>query len=94
MHAGELPGQRHVARIQVAENTADLRGMYVLEALEKLEDAIATCPPDSVLFVIHGLGTGKIRAAVQERLQAHSLVKSFEYERDSQRGCTVVEFHN
>ena len=80
-----------MARLQVPGNTTDLRGMYVSDALEELERAIHRCPADSVLFVVHGLGTGKIRAAVQDRLGRHSSVKSFEYEPSSDRGCTVVE---
>ena len=92
-NAGEPPASRHVTRLQVASNTADLRGMYVSDAMEKLERSMASCPSDSVLFVIHGHGTGKLRAAVQERLKSHRSVKSFEYEASSDRGCTVVELN-
>lgn len=77
----------------MAENTADLRGMYVSDALDKLEKAMRTCPPDSVLFVVHGLGTGKLRTAVQDRLRSHRTVKHFEYEPSSDRGCTIVELN-
>ncbi len=80
-----------MTRIQVPANTADLRGMYVSDAMEKLERSIMSCPSDSVLFVVHGHGTGKLRAAVQDLLKGHRSVKKFEYEPSSDRGCTVVE---
>lgn len=89
--AGEAQQERHVSRLQVEANTADLRGMYVSDALEELERAIVRCPSDSVLFVVHGLGTGKLRAAVQEELSRHPSVTKFEYEPSSGMGCTVVE---
>lgn len=91
--AGEPQQTRHVTKLQVAQNTADLRGMYVSDALEELERAIVACPSDSALFVVHGLGTGKLRAAVQDRLRSHSSVKHFDYEPNSDRGCTIVELN-
>jgi len=44
-----------------------------------------------VLFVVHGQGTGRTRAAVQERLRNHWAVKSFKEDPNSAGGCTVVE---
>ena len=63
------------------------------DAIDKLERSMVSCPSDSVLFVIHGHGTGKLRAAVQDRLRSHRSVKNFEYEESSDRGCTVVELN-
>ena len=93
LFAGEPAASRHVTRLQVPANTADLRGMYVSDAMDKLERSLVSCPSDSVLFVIHGHGTGKLRAAVQDQLKGHRSVKSFEYEQSSDRGCTVVELN-
>lgn len=90
---GEPSPSRYVTRLQVPENTADLRGLYVSDAMEKLERSIVSCPSDSVLFVIHGHGTGKLRAAVQDRLRGHRSVKNFDYEPSSDRGCTVAELN-
>ena len=78
-------------RVQIPENTADLRGMRLDQAMQELESKLHECPDDSVLFVVHGHGTGQIKAAVQRHLKGHRMVKKFEYERDSASGCTVVE---
>ena len=50
------------------------------------------CPNDSVLFIVHGHGTGQIKAAVQKHLKGHAMVEKFSYEPESAGGCTVVEF--
>ena len=84
-------GQRQLLRLQLPENTADLRGMRQEEAMRALEDAIDGCPVDSALFVIHGRGSGRIKAAVRDHLKRHSLVDKFEDEPKSAGGCTVVE---
>jgi DNA mismatch repair protein MutS2 len=73
----------------------DLRGMLVEEgayALDKyLDDAILG--GIGLLYVIHGKGTGAMRAGIQDFLRGHPHVRSFrigEYgEGDS--GVTVVE---
>jgi len=78
-------------RVQVPENTADLRGIRHDEAMEVLEDAMEGCPQDSVLFVVHGQGSGRTRAAVQARLRNHPAVQSFKEDPASAGGCTVVE---
>jgi dsDNA-specific endonuclease/ATPase MutS2 len=78
-------------RIQIPENTADLRGMRHDEAMEALENAMEECPQNSVLFVVHGQGTGRTKAAVQARLKKHPAVQSFKEDPNSAGGCTVVE---
>ena len=62
------------------------------DAVNALERAVDDCPDDSVLFVIHGHGTGAVKSAVRQHLQRHSLVKRFYEEATSAGGCTVVEF--
>ena len=89
--AEEMNGKRQLLRLQLPENTADLRGMRQEEAMRALEDAIDDCPVDSALFVIHGRGSGRIKAAVRERLKRHPLVDNFGDELKSAGGCTVVE---
>jgi len=54
----------------------DLRGMRVEEALGQLETFLDKALLDgaSHVRVIHGMGTGALRAAVRERLESHDLV--------------------
>jgi DNA mismatch repair protein MutS2 len=57
----------------------DIRGWRVEDALEELN----TYLDDAVLYgmssvrIVHGKGTGALRAAVRETLTHHPLVKSF-----------------
>ncbi|HEY6287176.1 MAG TPA: endonuclease MutS2, partial [Ktedonobacteraceae bacterium] len=57
----------------------DIRGSRVEEALEELDgylnDAVMTGM--STVRIVHGKGTGALRAAVREHLAHHPLVKSF-----------------
>lgn len=82
-------------KAEAIRNEIDLRGMLVDEgtyALDKyLDDAILGSMGQ--IYVIHGKGTGAMRAGIQDFLKGHPHVKSFrigEYgEGDS--GVTVVE---
>lgn len=66
--------------------------MRLEEAMLTLESRMHECPNDSVLFIVHGHGTGQIKAAVQRHLKGHAMVKKFSYEPESAGGCTIVEF--
>ncbi|KJS02954.1 MAG: recombination and DNA strand exchange inhibitor protein [Peptococcaceae bacterium BRH_c4a] len=73
----------------------DLRGMTSDEALAEMEkyldDAgLAGLPR---VYIIHGKGTGALRAAVQRELKTHRRVKSFRFGETGEggMGCTVVE---
>jgi DNA mismatch repair protein MutS2 len=57
-----------------------LRGMMVEEALEALERYLEKAYLSGLPFVriVHGKGTGKLRAAVRDALRGHEFVKSFE----------------
>jgi DNA mismatch repair protein MutS2 len=74
----------------------DLRGQRADEALDALDRYLDAASLAGLLFVriIHGKGTGKLRQAVREALQAHSQVKSFEpgSEKEGGEGVTVVKF--
>lgn len=73
-----------------AESELDVRGRTSQEAREALRvfvDTAALAGRDE-LRVIHGRGTGAVRAAVRDELARHPLVSS--HESDSADGATVV----
>lgn len=42
------------------------------------------------MFVVHGVGTGKLRSEVHQFLRRNAQVAKFSLEKDSGGGCTVV----
>jgi DNA mismatch repair protein MutS2 len=44
----------------------------------------------NVLFVVHGVGTGRLRTAVLDFLRSHPMVESTADEKESNGGCTVA----
>jgi DNA mismatch repair protein MutS2 len=72
----------------------DLRGARVEEALEKITNYLDAAYMAGLPFVriIHGKGTGALRAAIRDTLKGHTLVKKFERgnEREGGDGVTVV----
>ena len=73
----------------------DLRGMDTLEAIPVLERYIdsAVMGKLQTVTVIHGKGTGALRAAVQQALKRNKAVKSYRLGRygEGESGVTVVE---
>ena len=75
----------------------DLRGQQVDEALQNLEfyldKAFLAGLPWS--RIIHGMGMGRLRSAIRQRLKEHPQVKSFESGKENEGGdgVTVVTFH-
>ena len=73
----------------------DLRGMDTLEAVPVLERYIdaAVMGKLKTVTVIHGKGTGALRAAVQQALKRSKAVKSYRLGRygEGESGVTVVE---
>ncbi len=72
----------------------DLRGMRVEEALGQLETFLDKALLDgaSHVRVIHGMGTGALRAAVRERLESHDLVNRWAPEEGrTADGATVAD---
>nr|KYP76263.1 MutS2 protein [Cajanus cajan] len=76
--------------VRTSKNTVDLRGMRVEEASIHLEMVINTSRPYSVLFVIHGTGTGAVKERALEILQNHSRVTDYEPESPMNYGCTIA----
>lgn len=73
----------------------DIRGMETLEAVPVVERYIDSAAQGKLetVTVIHGKGTGALRAAVQQALKKHPRVKSFRLGRygEGETGVTVVE---
>ncbi|MBA0724152.1 hypothetical protein Golax_020860 [Gossypium laxum] len=76
--------------IQTSKNTVDLRGMRVEEAEIQLDMAIAARGSNSVLFIVHGMGTGVIKERALEMLRNHPRVMKYEQENPLNYGCTVA----
>jgi DNA mismatch repair protein MutS2 len=74
----------------------DLRGQQVDEALQNLEFFLDKAYLARLPWVriIHGMGTGKLRAAVRNKLKQHPQVDSFEAGKENEGGdgATVVSF--
>ncbi len=75
-----------------------LRGMMVEDALDELERYLEKAYLAGLPFVriVHGKGTGKLRAAVRDALRGHSYVKSFEeaHPNEGGEGVTVAIIAN
>ncbi|CAI5531037.1 unnamed protein product [Closterium sp. Naga37s-1] len=84
-----LPVVREAA-VQTAQNTVDVRGRSAEDALAAVDVAVQSSPPGAVLFIVHGLGTGVLRAAVLKYLSGSPLVSRHEAESRLNIGCTIV----
>jgi len=62
--------------IRTSQNTYDVRGKTVADALDILEPLLLT--ERGYLWIIHGIGTGRLRAGIQEWLKTHPRVASFQ----------------
>lgn len=76
--------------IQTSANTVDVRGQVGTTAAAAVDAAIGGARPGQALFVIHGVGTGKVRAEVQAMLKRNPQVERFELEEGSNGGCSIV----
>ena len=73
----------------------DIRGLETLEAESVVENYIdaAVMAKLGTVTIIHGKGTGALRAAVQQSLRKNKAVKSYRLGRygEGESGVTVVE---
>jgi DNA mismatch repair protein MutS2 len=76
--------------IQTSRNTVDCRGMNTDQAVAAVEVALNDSRPGSVVFAVHGVGTGRVRSAVLEALKRHPSVVKMEEAEASNGGCTVA----
>lgn len=99
-HKGEYQGTgsvRHNAnsKFRVVKTELDIRGQDSEEAILNLEKYLddAVISKLNTVTIIHGKGTGVLRAAVQTRLKNHPSVKSYRLGRygEGEMGVTVVE---
>ena len=98
----EKPAQviRHASRGATLRDNAtsselDIRGMETIEAIPVVERYIDSAVQSRLesVRIIHGKGTGALRAAVQQSLRRNKQVKSFRLGRygEGETGVTVVE---
>lgn len=82
-------------RAEPVNSEIDLRGMESIEAVAVAEMYIdnAVMAKLSTVRIIHGKGTGALRAAVQQMLRRNKAVKSFRLGRygEGETGVTIVE---
>ncbi|XP_038691627.1 endonuclease MutS2 isoform X2 [Tripterygium wilfordii] len=83
-------GDVYGPRVQTSKNTVDLRGMRVEEAALQLNIALTSRESHSVLFIIHGVGTGAVKGHALEILKSHPRVAKYEPESPMNYGCTVA----
>lgn len=94
--AAKLRTERNTTQLRAAVPAEiDLRGMMAEEAITVMErylDSAAMAKMHTVT-IIHGKGTGALRAAVQQSLRKNKLVKTFRLGRygEGETGVTVVE---
>lgn len=88
-------GVRFTGNVPSAGSTVDLRGRRVEEALQELEQHLDAALLSGLgrVDIIHGFGTGALRAAVKEYLSGHPRIKSFRAGGPGEGGggVTVVE---
>ncbi len=88
----QSPASRSQSPVTSPGLEVSLRGMMVDEALEALERYLEKAYLAGLPFVriVHGKGTGKLRAAVRDALRGHSYVKSFEEAASNEGGEGVT----
>lgn len=88
-------GRLGISKVESVRNEIDLRGMLVEEATQLLDKYLddAVLSGVSLIYVIHGKGTGALRAGVQDFLRRHPHVKGFRIGQHGEGdfGVTVVE---
>jgi DNA mismatch repair protein MutS2 len=78
-----------IPNVRTERNTLDIRGSRVADAEVALEKAISSALPGPY-WIIHGLGTGKLRQGVHEFLKQHPQVSRFELADQSEGGSGVT----
>ena len=91
----DVPGGDLGNGLDMLDDGIDLRGMDSMEAVAATERFLdnAVMAKLEKVTIIHGKGTGALRAAVQQSLRRNKAVKSFRLGRygEGESGVTVVE---
>jgi DNA mismatch repair protein MutS2 len=76
--------------VRTARNTVDVRGLRVHEAEAEVEQRLSRS--GGPLWVIHGIGTGRLKRGLREWLQTQPWVErvSDAEQADGGAGCSVV----
>ncbi|MCY4055817.1 MAG: endonuclease MutS2 [Cyanobacteria bacterium MAG CAR4_bin_6] len=76
--------------VRCAANTIDLRGLRLHEAESAVADQLSCC--NGPIWVIHGIGTGRLKRGLWEWLKSTNQVERFHDAEpgDGGMGCTVV----
>lgn len=76
--------------VRCAANTIDLRGLRLHEAESAVTDQLSRC--NGPIWVIHGIGTGRLKQGLRDWLQTTEQVERFHDAEpgDGGMGCTVV----
>ena len=85
-----MPAANAGVAVQTSTNTVDVRGQSADMAAGDVASAVGGAAAGAVLFVVHGVGTGRVRAAVLKELARQRRVARSEEAEGSQGGCTVV----
>ena len=75
--------------VQLKRNTLDIRGKRAEEA-EMLMDDFLSKSGKGAVFIVHGVGTGKLVRSVHAFLKGHPGVERFQVDKTSAGGCTVA----
>lgn len=67
-----------------------MRGRTGDDAASEVQAALLSAPSGWVLFVVHGVGTGRVRQQVRALLKGHPRVAKTEEAEASNGGCTLV----
>jgi DNA mismatch repair protein MutS2 len=89
---GNKPEEKPAASppmIRTSRNTVDIRGSRVADAEPVLDKAIAQAQ-DGAIWIIHGIGTGKLRQGVHEYLKQHPQIQRYELAEQNEGGAGVT----
>ena len=68
----------------------DIRGLRADEVASVIDEAVASNPSGSSIFIVHGMGTGRLRAEVHRVMKQHSQITRFALDEPSGGGCTMA----
>ncbi|MBK6621898.1 MAG: Smr/MutS family protein [Saprospirales bacterium] len=88
-------GPDHIEAVAKFENKLDIRGMYMEEALKKVEEFVdkALISNAHQLRILHGKGTGALKNLVRQKLKEYKAVQSVSHPEEEQGGdgVTVID---